>query len=797
MTGKILLTISIILFVSCNKQLEINENHWLDDYNILWKTPSKNSSESMPFGGHSIGCNIWVENGEVLFYAQRSGSFSENNEYFKLGRFRLKMTPNPFEQTDFFEQELNLKEGHVEIRGKVNEEPVLLTLWVDALNPIVHLDIESTMKIDAQVSYENWRMETKHLNTEQNYGPAFGCFSWMCYPDSIYRHKDVVDFQKNGVMFYHRNPDDKLLFDYMIKQQGLTNVEEDIVNTQKGRTFGGFMCGDGYVTNGMSGGNYANGDFKAWHIKSKKPKKKHTIKIYTHINQTNTADQWENELLSSVNNSVSNKVAKKQTKAWWLKFWDKSRIRINPANKDKDPKGWEIARNYQLFRYQLGCNYYGDYPTKFNGGNFTFDPILVFKNWKPGDFFSPCGTPDWRSWGGGSFTAQNQRLVYWPMLKSGDFEGMLPQFDFYHRALPSAKTRVKEYWGHGGCCFTEQMENFGLPIAAGWGWTEPNAKGRRRGKDTPHGTMVNNSIKFHYESQLEFSFMILEYHRFTGNDISKYMDFIKNSIRFYDEHYQMRYKNTSGNTLDENGKLVIYPSTACESYKGATNPVDACSGLMSCVNSLLQLPEKYVSATEKQYFKKLQTRIPPLTYDEVKGDKIINPAKTWSHYGNSECPQFYPLFPFNLFELGADNDTIEIFKNTWKHGTFSKGNVVSWHQNGIFYARMGMTEDAKSFNTAKLKSSKRRFPTFWGPGHDWVPDHNWGGSGMIGLQEMLLQTAGDKILLFPAWPKEWDVDFKLHAPQNTTVEVVLKNGEITKLNVMPKERESDVIISGL
>jgi len=36
---------------------------------------------------------------------------------------------------------------------------------------------------------------------------------------------------------------------------------------------------------------------------------------------------------------------------------------------------------------------------------------------------------------------------------------------------------------------------------------------------------------------------------------------------------------------------------------------------------------------------------------------------------------------------------------------------------------------------------------------------------MIGLQEMLVQTIGDQIILFPAWPKEWDVDLKLHAPK--------------------------------
>jgi hypothetical protein len=50
-------------------------------------------------------------------------------------------------------------------------------------------------------------------------------------------------------------------------------------------------------------------------------------------------------------------------------------------------------------------------------------------------------------------------------------------------------------------------------------------------------------------------------------------------------------------------------------------------------------------------------------------------------------------------------------------------------------------------------------------------------------------------MLFPAWPKAWDVDFKLHAPKNTTVECRLENGEITKLKVVPETRSKDVVVS--
>ena len=65
---------------------------------------------------------------------------------------------------------------------------------------------------------------------------------------------------------------------------------------------------------------------------------------------------------------------------------------------------------------------------------------------------------------------------------------------------------------------------------------------------------------------------------------------------------------------------------------------------------------------------------------------------------------------------------------------------------------------------------------------------------MIGLQEMLLQTPGDKIVLFPAWPKEWDVNFKLYAPFNTIVEGELKNGIVESIKVFPESRAKDVII---
>jgi len=65
---------------------------------------------------------------------------------------------------------------------------------------------------------------------------------------------------------------------------------------------------------------------------------------------------------------------------------------------------------------------------------------------------------------------------------------------------------------------------------------------------------------------------------------------------------------------------------------------------------------------------------------------------------------------------------------------------------------------------------------------------------MFGLSKILFQTIGDKIYLFPAWPKEWDVDFKLYASNNTIVSGELINGFVQDLIVFPKEISQDVKI---
>ncbi|MBQ6309236.1 MAG: hypothetical protein IJK82_05460, partial [Prevotella sp.] len=116
----------------------------------VWTTQSKNASESMPCGGHDLGMNVWVEDGDLLFYLQQSGWFDENNTLLKAGRWRLHVEGNPFAQD--FEQRLCLADGAIYVKGT----RVKIRIWADVFEPIAFVEIDANKKMAATLSYESW-----------------------------------------------------------------------------------------------------------------------------------------------------------------------------------------------------------------------------------------------------------------------------------------------------------------------------------------------------------------------------------------------------------------------------------------------------------------------------------------------------------------------------------------------------------------------------------------------------------------------------------------------------------------
>ncbi|MDR6763138.1 hypothetical protein J2Y38_003357 [Flavobacterium sp. 2755] len=740
----------------------------LENYNQVWNTQSSNSSESMPLGGGDVGMNVWVENGDLYFYFSRSGTFDEHNTLLKLGRVKVTLTPNPFAGKEGFHQELKLKDGYI----LVGQNDTKIKLWVDVFKPIIHLDLESKTSFKMTASYESWRYKNRDSKGKTNNANSY---KWAPQGDIVI-FKDSISFENDGIKFYHRNRE-QTVFDVAVKQQKMESVKEQMLNPIANLTFGGFMTGDNLKPDGTYLGKYQSTDFKGFNLTSIKPSKKHSIEIYLNTSQSDL-NTWNTGLQHQISsNKNASKQAEKNTQKWWNDFWKRSFIFTQKNQSIEKDSVYQIGQNYQLFRYMLGCNAYGKYPTKFNGGLFTVDP--VFTN-AALDF-----TPDFRNWGGGTMTAQNQRLVYFPMIKSGDFDMMKSQLDYYLSLQKNAELRSKVYWNHNGASFTEQLENFGLPNPAEYEWKRP--------ADYDPGMEYNAWLEYEWDTVFEFCQMMLQQKEYAGEDIQKYNSFIISCLRFFDEHYQYLAKQRGRKALDGNGKLILYPGSGAETYKMTYNSNSTISALQVITDNLLQFSSVQLSKEELEYVKGFQTRIPPLNFGQIENHKVLVPAKSWERVNNSEVPQLYPVYPWGIYGIGKPD--LETAINTWKYDSdaLKFRSHIGWKQDNIFSARLGLTEEAAKYNTLKMANSDRRFPAFWGPGFDWVPDHNWGGSGMIGMQEMLLQETDGKIYLFPAWPKDWNVHFKLHAKQNTIIEAELLNGELKFLKVIPEQRKKDII----
>jgi hypothetical protein len=742
-------------------------------YDPIWTEPSRNSGESMPCGGGDIGLNVWVEGGDLLFYVARSGAFDETNSYLKLGRVRVTLDPSPFADVRDFRQTLRLIDGEVEVRCGA----VTTTIWADVETPVVHVAVESTAPVSVVATLENWRTEDRdYLPAEMSMHRAYDGA-----PVTPRQLADEVDFAEGGVLVLHRNREETV-FDLLVDQQGMQAMKAELFNPLNGLTFGALMTGDGMAPAGTVQGRYASTDFTGWRLASARPRRSHALRLVCPIEQTPTKAAWMTALRRLSSGAASPAASRRRSRRWWRDFWARSHILIQPGAAKPDSPAWRVGRNYQLFRHQLGTNATAIWPTKFNGGNFTYDPEYVDPEKRL--------TPDYRMWGGGEFTAQNQRLVYWPMLKSGDVDMMTPQLDFYRRIQRTGELRTWTYWGHEGACFVEQIENFGLCCGQEWGWN--------RSWDKPAARLpgVEDSafVSYHWDTVFEFCLMMLEVGRFTGRHRPGDLGFIDSCLTFFDQHYRREHKIVSGEELGPDGKLVLFPGTACETYKTALNSTVTIAGMDALLRELLALPGPLLNATQRTRYAAIRQTLPAIPRRTMQGKRVIAPAQLWDRVQNVEIPQLYPVFPYDQFGVGRPD--LQLAIDTWRVGvdTPEQKDIKSWHQDAIFCARMGLTEEAARLTVAKMDDSGRRYPTFWGPGHDWTPDHNWGGSGMIGLQEMLMQTPGEAIHLFPAWPRDWDVDFKLHAPRQTVVTASLREGRLTALSVEPAAARARVVL---
>jgi hypothetical protein len=866
-------------------------------HDVVWDSPSADAKGSMPLGNGDIGVNVWVEpSGDLVLLVGKSDCFDEFNRLLKLGRIRVKTTPALFQPGQPFSQALRLEDGSIEIKTPTAK----LRVWVDANHPVVQVDCEAAAPVEAQVTLENWRKESRPLANE---GPGANT-AWGNWPDKMKVNADTILTAKPGQLAWcHHN----------VESQWKRNLELTALGdeTAKGkdpvldRSFGALVRANGFTAASET------------ELKTAKPVSAFSLQIVPLTTFAPSTEAWlaqAEKTATAVPTSTSDRFAAHV--AWWHQFWNRSWIDIapdsvggnalptnahpwrvgmdssggsrfggeivgagilpralsagdiaalaaapRPSNADSTPAGkdtplsaectlsawikpapgeagrildkctagqpdgltfdthpglclrwivgpktiqtgaclkpgvWQhvaatvnaagrlavyldgklvkeetplspakaVSRAYTLQRFVNACAGRGALPIKFNGSLFTVEGR----------------DPDFRAWGGG-YWWQNTREAYWTMPYAGDYEMMAPLFKMYREALPLRMAATKKYYGHEGAFYPETLYFWGNYMDENYGFD-------RKGK--PDGLTDNPYIRRYWQSGLELVVMMLD--AYDGTQDAKFRDetllpIAKQITLFYDQNWKR----------DDKGKIRFDPAQSLETWHTATNPLPEIAGLRFIVPRLLALPAD--EATKAQW-RKLLADLPPVptaTTKDKDGKEVVRiaPADSYGNKRNMENPELYGVFPYRIYTAMTGGKELEQGINAWRVRQHPEDK--GWQQNCIQAPLLGLAKEAQAMiaGRAAATAGGYRFPGFFGPNYDWTPEQCHGTNMMTGLQRMLMQCEGDRIVLLPAWPKDWNASFKLHAPKNTVVEAQVENGELKNLKVTPESRRKDVEI---
>ena len=737
-----------------------------DQNSLTWTSPGHNSLDSVPLGNGRIGLNAWVEEGgDLVFLVSSPDTRDGDHTLRKLGRVRMALSPNPFAKDLPFKQTLDITDGALLIKAGKGSQSTQMRVWVDANHPVVHIRGTSESPLSVRASLEMWRDQKLAKDLK----------------DDALEEVLLAD-ESNRLLWYHRNKHSS--WEPRLQAQGMwdqlkdTKLPDPLLNL----TFGAVMQGNNLVRGGVAS------------LKSQQPSKQIDLALVFQCEQAATLPQWIGHLNALVDQVVKldPQAAFKAHSAWWHAFWNRSWISIHTPELSKDlvqdpefvkDAGFAISQRYVLQRFINACSNRGDLPVPYNGNIFNTDvPAGVhLKYWTGG---VPEGNPDWRAWGD-HFMWQNTRHSYWPMPASGDFDLMLPVFKLVRGALEVSKARARTIYNSDGGFMTEEMLTGG-PCPQ---WP------------------THNHLKFHFTSSVELPSMMLDYYRYTQDSAFAREYLIpaaETFVTFYDKHYPR----------DASEKLFLSPAGVLECYsrspKACDNPMPEIAGLRYLLGGLVELPASVITDAQRANWKRFLVELPEIPTRQVKGQTLLAPAGRFDPGLILEYPELYGVFPFRQvmtgkpgLEMARQSFAVRriSFDGSQKGEDYDTGGWISSPAQAPYLnlaresARLVLInfQDGKDIFSGKDLGRKMKFPAFWGAHYNWIPDQDHGGNSVNALQNMLIQADGKKIYLLPAWPEDWNVTFKLHAPSQTTVECVYCDGKVQSLKVTPAARAADVM----
>jgi len=744
--------------------LAVSQAADISRYNVVWNSPSKDATGVMPIGNGDIAAGVYaIENGDLFLLLAKNDAYNYLGDIIKTGRVRVSLKPNPFETGKPFRQTLDLATGSIRIEA----DGVTMRIWADANRPAYHIEIDSPHDVAVTAQPEFWQRfdNCAHNGVKPTAEPP-----------------QDVRVERNGKILWYYSVGERSVYPDDLKHYEVEHMAASFPDPYRFNTFGNLL---------------ESPMLKLADRALRGTGKTFDIRIHALTMQTPEPETWIAAIEKQTADAASDW---EKHRAWWTEFWKRSwitcsdntvpaeaRERLNGEvagdHRVEEDGAAVVAQSYNVFRFLMACQSRGRVQAKFNGGLFTQQLRVPNADSRTAPTPQADGTflthEDDRLWGR-RFTYQNQRLLYWPLLANGDFEMMKPFFDYYSNLLPMRQAITKAWFGHDGAYYRDNIEPTGAERDCG----EENGKPPKTKPGENKGQGFYHS--YYFTSGLETTAMMLDYVNFTGDTAFRdkvLVPFAREVLLFFDKHY----------SRGPDGKLRIDPAMVLETWWIAVNPAPDVAGLQFCLDELLAM--KAGTAGDQAQWSKFRAEIPELHMRTIDGCQSIAPALSWDKLANSENGELYPVFPFRRF--GVALGSADIVAETMKHRTSKDAfGCICWTQDQIHWACAGNASEAARGLVRRFRSASSmcRFPLYGRESPDSCPDFDHFGSGSVALQRMLVQEAGGKIFLLPAWPATWDTDFKLHLSQRTVISGTVKDGKLVSWDIQPASRKKDVTV---
>ncbi len=502
---------------------------------------------------------------------------------------------------------------------------------------------------------------------------------------------------------------------------------------------------------------------------------------------------------------------------WWRDFWSRGFIHMHSADGVAD----FVAQNYTYFLYVMASCSRGEYPARFGG-------MLWYSN------------GDLRAWGSLYWWA-NQSCLYNGLAPTNRFELLDPTFSMYTKMYDACALAAKQQWGSSGIWIPETTWFDGEPrlpddiadeirqlyllqkpwndrsdafmrmarsqqsFNSRWNWISQDGHydlGEWVLEDK--GAPPFGHVTHIFGTTAKIAYLYWQKYEYTQDE--KWLrehayPMMRGCIEFY--------RNFPNLSKEADGKYHIHHTNSNEPAWGVRDSDEDLSALHGLLPITIRAAEILnVDPDLRDTWKEFLANLAPIPTSDtpdalklenytgprvwVKGTKPAAKAGGMLPDGNTLPEWNFDLATVNTSDpemLKLANDTLDGF---FRRGVTSETSVGTLSRIPIAAAAMGRPDAVKYLVPNQVRHNERptaegievfrnRFALREGPG---ATECERLGRAAEALHTALLQSAppmpgADSIIrVFPAWPKEWDVTFKLLARGAFLISSSMQAGKI-------------------